>query len=71
MEFFEPSLVEWWLPAAYVLLLGFVECAWSCRRCCKPSAESGSADESLVTPLLHGELVVPKHRQTETERLLL
>lgn len=68
MGLFDPSSVEWWLPATYLLLVALAEAAWSCRRIFKSSAESPSADESLAAPLLHGKRVRAQHQSREGER---
>lgn len=53
MELLDASAVEWWLPASYVILVGLVEFARTCRK--RPKSRETS-ENPLQAPLLDGAL---------------
>lgn len=53
MRFFDESAIEWWLPAAYLILyLVFFAIAQCFRWCKRSSKKSSEQDGSLHAPLL-------------------
>lgn len=53
VDLLDASAIEWWLPAAYVILVGLADVV---RRCRKGSKSSQASEDPLRAPLLDGAL---------------